>query len=52
MSKTAASISGFDSIALMAFSREGTGPRTIEPTPSGCSLSVEAIRYSSSTTRI
>ena len=39
-------------IALIALSTEGTGPRTIEPTPSSWSLSVAAIRYSSSTTRM
>src|ERR1700735_5845895 len=43
---------GSDSIFLIAFSTEGTGPRTTDPTFSSPSCRFMAIRYSSSTTRI
>src|ERR1700735_5537438 len=43
---------GSDSIFLIAFSTEGTGPRTTDPTFSSPSCRFMAIRYSSSTTRM
>src|ERR1700722_256646 len=41
-----------DSIVLIAFSTEATGPKTTDPTFSSPSCRFMAIRYSSSTTRM
>src|ERR1700722_570502 len=43
---------GSDSIVLIAFSTEATGPKTTDPTFSSPSCRFMAIRYSSSTTRM
>src|ERR1700722_2610447 len=43
---------GSDSIVLIAFSTEATGPKTTDPTFSSPSCRFMAIRYSASTTRM